>query len=122
MSYIYAHPSIDDGLEERRYSLSEGILDYRGRQVLYHYSEATSVSFCTASGSPFVGNMHVRGYILRWKYGTDEKGQSLSQIEPVMDEQERQEIRGLLWPGRDGKSRVLFQSEGDGEISSLGAL
>ncbi len=122
MSYIYAHPSVDDSLEERRYSLSEVIFEYRGRRVLYHYSEATSVSFCTASGSPFVGNILVRGYVLRWKYGTDGKGQSLSQIEPVMDEQEKQEIRALLWPSQDGKSRVLFQSEGDTEINSLGAL
>ena len=109
MSDIYAHPSVDDGLEERRFSLSEGILEYGGRQVFYHYSEATSVSFCTASGSPFVGNIHVRGYVLRWKYTIDDKGLALSEIEPVTNETERREIQNLLWPGRDGRARVLFQ-------------
>lgn len=120
MAYIYVHPPTDDGLEERRFSLSEGILEYRGRQVLYHYSEATSVSFCTASGSPFVGNIHVRGYVLRWKYSTDNNGQALSQIEPVIEEQERQEIRSLLWPSRDGHSRVLFESEQESPLRSQG--
>lgn len=117
MSYIYIHPPVDDGLEERRFSLSEGILEHRGRRVLYHYSEATSVSFCTASGSPFVGNIHVRGYVLRWKYITNDKGHALSEIEPVMDEHERREIQCLLWPGRDGHSRVLFQSEQARELT-----
>jgi hypothetical protein len=111
MAYVYAHPPIDDGLEERRFCLSEGVLEYRGRQVLYHYSEATSVTFCTATGSPYAGNIHVRGYVLRWKYRSDENGQAISQIEPVTDENEKQEIRSLLWPSRDGHSRVLFQSE-----------
>lgn len=118
MSYVYVHPPVDDGLEERRFSLSEGILEYRGRQVLYHYSEATSVNFCTASGSPFVGNIHVRGYVLRWKYGTDASGQALSQIEPIVDEQERREIRSLLWPSRDSQSRVLFQAAPDSPLNS----
>ncbi len=116
MAYVYVHPPIDDGLEERRFRLSEGVLEYRGRRVLYHYSEATSVTFCTATGSPFAGNIHVRGYVLRWKYGSDDNGQALSQIEPVTDEKEKQEIRGLLWPSRDGQSRVLFQSEQESQL------
>lgn len=110
MAYIYVHPSIDEELEEKRFSLIEGMLEYRGRRVFYQYSEATSVNFCTASGSPFVGNIHVRGYVVRWKYGKDDKGQALSQIEPVTDNMERQEIQNLLWPSRTGHSRVLFHS------------
>lgn len=121
MPYIYTHPPLDDGLEERRYSLSEGILEYKGREVLYHYSEATSISFCTASGSPFVGNIHVRGYVVRWKYDIDEMGQALSEIEPVADEADRQEIRRLLWPSHDNPSRVLFQSEQEGFIKPQAA-
>ena len=109
MTYVYAHPPQDSILDERRFTLSEGILEYQGRKVLYHYAEATSVSFCTASGSPFVGNMNVRGYVVRWRYGTNEKGEALSEIEPIIDKKEQQEISKLLWPSPNGSTRVNFQ-------------
>jgi len=109
MTYVYAHPPQDSILDERRFTLSEGVLEYQGRKVLYHYAEATSVSFCTASGSPFAGNMNVRGYVVRWRYGTNEKGEALSDIDPITDKKEQQEISKLLWPSPNGPTRVNFQ-------------
>jgi hypothetical protein len=109
MTYVYAHPPQDSILDERRFTLSEGIMEYQGRKVLYYYAEATSVNFCTASGTPFVGNMNVRGYVVRWRYGTNENGEALSEIEPITDKKEQQEISKLLWPSPNGSTRVNFQ-------------
>jgi hypothetical protein len=33
---------------------------------------------------------------VKWKYGTNEKGEALSEIEPVTDEGEQREISKLL--------------------------
>ena len=52
--------------------------------------------------------MNVKGYVIRWKYGTNEEDESLSEIEPVTDKKERQEISQLLWPSINGTSRVTF--------------
>ena len=110
MAYMYAHPPQDSVLDERRFTLSEGLLEYQGRKVLYHYAEATYVTFCTGSGTPWVGSISVKGYVVRWKYGTNDKGEALSEIEPITDPKEQREISGLLWPSANDCSRVNFQS------------
>jgi len=109
MSYMYAHPIRDPVLEEKRYTLNEEFLEYRGRKVLYQYAEANNVTFCTGTGVSWLGSMSVKGYVVRWKYGTNEKGEALSEIEPVTDPVEQREIRGLLWPGTSDATRVSFQ-------------
>jgi hypothetical protein len=110
MAYVYAHPPQDSLLDERRFTLSEGLLEYQGRKVLYHYAEAAYVTFCTGSGTPWVGSISVKGYVVRWKYGTNDKGEALSEIEPITDLKEQREISGLLWPGTSDSSRVSFRS------------
>lgn len=98
MSYIYEHlPEGEDiGFEERSYSLTEGLLDYKGRKILYLKVEASAITFCDRSYAPHLGSINVRGYVLRWKYGTSGKREQLSEIEPVMSEEERQEITRIL--------------------------
>jgi hypothetical protein len=110
MAYVYAHPIRDPVLEEKRYSLNEELLEYRGRKVLYQYAEASNITFCTGTGVPWLGSMSVKGYVARWRYGTNEKGEALSEIEPITDPAEQREIRGLLWPGTSDATRVSFQS------------
>jgi hypothetical protein len=109
MTCIYAHPPQDSILDERRFTLSEGLLEYQGRKVLYHYSEAVGVTFCTGTGAPFTGNINVRGYVVRWKYGANDNGEDLSEIEPITDQKEQKEISRLLWPSPNDFSRVNFQ-------------
>jgi len=107
--FVYAHPPSDPVLDEKRFTTStEHTLDYKGRRVLYNYAEATAISFCSASGASYAGNMIVKGYVVRWKYGTDEKGRSLSEIEPITNKREQQEISQLLWPSSSTSSRVSF--------------
>ena len=110
MAYVYAHPPQDSLLDEKRFTLSEGLCEYQGRKVLYHYAEATYVTFCTGTGAPWVGSISVKGYVVRWKYGANDKGEDLSEIEPITDKNEQKEIASLLWPSANDCSRVNFQS------------
>jgi len=108
-TYIHAHTSSDPVLDDKRFTTStEHTLNYKGRKILYHYTEASSISFCSASGASYAGNINVRGYVVRWKYGTNEKGEALSEIEPITDRKARVEISQLLWPSMDSNSRVSF--------------
>jgi len=108
-TYTYAHPPRDPVLDEKRFTTStEHTLEYRGRKVLYSYAEASAISFCSASGASYAGNMNVKGYVVRWKYGTNEEGEALSEIEPIIDKKEQEEISQLLWPGMNSRSRVSF--------------
>lgn len=101
MSYIYEHMPEDKdiGFEERSYKVTERLLEYKNRKVLYLNAEAAGVSFCDRSYAMHLGSIIVKGYVVRWKFGTNEKGAPLSEIEPVKSEAEQQEISKLL---RDG--------------------
>lgn len=108
-TYVYAHPVSDPVLDEKRFTTStEHTLEYKGRSALYCYAEASAISFCSASGASYAGNMIVKGYVVRWKYGTNDKGEDLSEIEPVTDKKEQEEISHILWPGMNSTSRVSF--------------
>jgi hypothetical protein len=108
-TYIHAHIASDPVLDEKRFtSATEHTLDYKGRKVLYCYSEASAISFCSASGANYAGNMTVKGYVVRWKYGASENGEALSEIEPIKDRKEQEEISQILWPGMNSSSRVSF--------------
>ena len=108
-TYAYVHPFDDPVLDDKRFTTStEHTLDYRGREVLYSYAEASAISFCSASGANYAGNMNVKGYVVRWKYRANEKGEALSEIEPIIDKKDQEEISQLLWPGSSGNSRVVF--------------
>jgi len=109
MTFVYRHCPRQEDIESegRQYSITEGILDYQGRKVLYQYVEALGVSFCTVTGAAYVGNINVKGYVVKWKYGSNEKSEALSEIQPVSDAREQQEIGKLLWP-TCGTPRVNF--------------
>ena len=103
MSYTYAHlPENEDiGFDERSYSVAEETLEYNGRKVLYLYVTASGISFCDRSYAPHLANANVKGYIVRWKYGTDEENASLSEIETIEDDGERLAIVQLLRNSRN---------------------
>jgi hypothetical protein len=108
-AYVYAHPVSDPVLDDKRTTTStDHLLEYKGRKVLYCYNEATAISFCSASGSSYAGNMVVKGYVVRWKYSSNDKGEALSEVEPVTDRKAREEISHILWPGISSCSRVSF--------------
>jgi hypothetical protein len=108
-THVHVHQSSDPVLDDKRFTTStEHTLKYKDRDVLYCYAEASAISFCSAAGANYAGNMIVKGYVVRWKYGTNEKGEALSETEQVTDENEREEISRILWPGMNSRSRVSF--------------
>lgn len=108
-THAYAHPGSDPVLDDKRFTTStEHILEYKGRKVLYSYNEASAISFCSASGANYAGNMIVKGYVIRWKYEVNDRSEALSEIEPVRDRKEQEEISQILWPGMNSGSRVSF--------------
>jgi hypothetical protein len=98
MSYVYTHlpEYIDIGFDGRSYSIKEGLIEYRGRKVLYLNAEASAVSFCDRSYAHHLGSINVKGYVVSWKFGSNKKGEMLSEIESVNEEAEKQEIAKLL--------------------------
>src|SRR5512136_99252 len=91
VKYVYVHVTEgeDIGFEGRSYSLAEELLDYKGRKVLYLNSQASGVSFCDRSYAMHLGSINVKGYVVKWKYRTNEKGETLSEIMPVTGEGEQ---------------------------------
>lgn len=98
MKNVYAHlPQNEDiGFEERSYSVTEGLLEYQGRSVLYLHVDASDVTFCDRSYASHLVSINVKGYVTRWKYETNEKGEALSEIEPVTDDEGKRAISDLL--------------------------
>ena len=107
-NHIYTHLDRDEhvGDEGRRYCATENTIEYQGRQVLYQYVDSHGVTFCTGNYVPYVGSINVKGYVVRWKFGTDEDGNALSEVEPITNKEEQQEISARLWPGHS--PRVNF--------------
>lgn len=109
MAYVYTHVPQNEaiGAEGRHYTITEKMLEYQGRRVLYQYIEAFGVTTCCGGYAGHIGGINVAGYVLRWKYGTNDKGEVLSEIEPIANVEEQQAIGKLLWSGCDS-SRVNF--------------
>ena len=98
MEYVYAHlPQGEDiGFEERSYRVTEKLLDHQGRKVLYLLVEAADVTFCDRSYAMYLASVNVKGYVVRWKYETNEKSDALSEIEAIENEEEQREIGDIL--------------------------
>jgi len=98
MKYVYSHlPEQEDiGFEGRAYRLTEGLLDFQGRQVLYLCAEASEITFCDRSYAAHLASINVKGYVRRWKYDTGEHGEPISELEGIADDEEKREIGRLL--------------------------
>ena len=69
-------------------------LKYKGREVLYILGQATLDSSCCGYGCWCYTN--VPGYVMKWKNKTNENGLPVSEIEPVTDKKEKEEIKKLI--------------------------
>ena len=98
MSVIYAHLPVDEniGFNERSYVVTEEKMEFREREVLYLYVTASEITFCDGRYASYLGTVNVKGYVRRWKYGTDDKGDELSEIEPIENDGDKREISDML--------------------------
>ena len=70
--------------EEKRVS-------FRGRELLVASGYVVVDSSCCGSGG--CGFAHVAGYVMGWKSRKNEKGEAVSEVEPVRNEEEKEAIR-----------------------------
>ncbi len=66
-------------------------LKYDGRELLYVVGQAVMESSCCGSSSS--AYVLVPGYIVRWQAEKSQAGLPVSEVEPVSDKAEQQEIR-----------------------------
>lgn len=69
----------------------ESRLKYHGRDVLYVSGRAIIESSCCGSGDWYYAV--VPGYIVNWQSEKNEEGRPVTEIEPIRDTRDRDEIR-----------------------------
>ena len=79
--------------------LKEVRLKYNSREVLYVTGQAVIESSCCGAGS--WGYILVPGYIVNWQNERSEAGLPVSEVEPVSDEAEQEDIRKMIKGAED---------------------
>ncbi len=69
-------------------------LPFRGREILYLVGHAASdTSCCGAGGCAYA---LVPGFVLSWKDTTNEDGQAISQVEPIVNQGMRKQVQASI--------------------------
>ncbi len=95
--YKYTHPELGEEIEaiSGHYSIEkEAQITYKGRQVCYSTGYSVIDTSCCGPGG--CGFAFVVGYIMNWKNGKNNNGTYTSDIEPISNNEEKQELRKLL--------------------------
>ncbi len=74
--------------------VEEKRIPFQGREALIAKGYFAVDSSCCGTGG--CGFALVPGYVLQWKASTNEKGEPVSEIEPVRDDEEKQALRRLI--------------------------
>jgi hypothetical protein len=93
----YTHSPLGEEIRAAagRYAIeTEKLLAFRGRSVLIALGYATVDSACCGTGG--CGFAFVPGYLVGWKVSRNEKGEAVSEVEPIEDEKEREELRRII--------------------------
>ncbi len=69
-------------------------LQYNGREVLYVVGQAVVESSCCGTGNWIYAI--VPGYLINWQNATNEAGLSVSEVEPIRDEEAQINIRRII--------------------------
>jgi len=86
--------------------LEEGVLEYKGRDLLYLVEKAAIETSCCGRGG--MGFIMVPGYLKALKVRRNDAGLWVSDVDRVEDEEERREITGLLRAKHPGFQQVNF--------------
>ena len=74
--------------------LEEDVIEYKGRQVLYLVKMAVVETSCCGEGG--LGFILVPGYLIGYRSGKNSQGAWVSQVERVVDRNEKREITEML--------------------------
>ena len=105
----YIHPVLNEEIRtiSGHYILSrENRLTFNDRQVLYLIGCAVVDSSCCGTGG--WAYALVPGYIRQWKYKLNAGNLSVTQVEPIRDQGERQQLQ-LLIKKIEGVQQVNFE-------------
>ncbi len=72
-------------------------LPFRGREVLLARGSMTVDSSCCGTGG--CGFVLIPGFLLHWKSSRNEKGEAVSEVEPVRDPEIREELKKIVLDG-----------------------
>ena len=97
MKQEYAHTELNQEITAigGHYALVKEVrLPFRGREVLYLVGYGVfDTTCCGVGGSAYA---LVPGFILDWKYETNEDGLAVSQVEPIRAQVVQKEVRRLI--------------------------
>jgi hypothetical protein len=105
----YRHPELQEEVEFISGSyllLEEGRFPCRGKDVLFYLGIAGLNSSCCGRGGCAFAK--IPGFVISWKKKIGPSGESLSEIEPVQDDEDRQEIRKLITAKYPGFNQIEF--------------
>lgn len=85
--------------------VKEARLPFHGREVLYLVGHAAFDSTCCGAGG--CAYALVPGFVLAWKYRTNEESLAVSQVEPIRNTGVRQQVRRLI-EGKEIVQQVSF--------------
>ena len=105
----FAHPVLKEEIQtiSGYYVLStESRLTFNDRQVLYFTGCAVVDTSCCGTGG--CAYALVPGYIRQWKYKLNEDKLSVTQVEPIRDQESQQALQ-LLIKEKEGVQQVNFE-------------
>jgi hypothetical protein len=105
----YIHPVLNEEIRtiSGHYILSrENRLPFNHRQVLYFIGGALADSSCCGTGG--CAFVWVPGYIRQWKYKLDPDNLSVTQVEPIRNKNDQEELR-LLIKEKEQVQQVNFE-------------
>ncbi len=105
----YVHPELDQevtAVSGWYVVTKEARLPFKGQEVLYVTGYAVVDTSCCGAGG--CGYAFVPGFILKWKYKTNETGLPVSRTQPRSDPVVQGEIRHLIQE-REMVNQVNFQ-------------
>ncbi len=98
MTTRYAHLKLNEdyptGIAGYYTPEKEARLQHNGREVLYVIGRAAVESSCCGTGSWVYAI--VPGYIVSWQNERNEAGLPVSEVEPILDEEVRENIRQII--------------------------
>ncbi len=86
--------------------LEEVVVEYEGRDLFYLLEAAVVDTSCCGSGG--MGFIRVPGFVKDWKFGLNEDGLFVSEVERVEGEEERKKIARWLRARHPGFQEVVF--------------
>ena len=95
-TYVHLPQEEDIGPEGRSYSITENVINHNGRELFFLYVLASEISFCDRNYAPHIANINVKGYVVKWKYISNEKGETISEIDQINDSADRRTITDFL--------------------------